>query len=333
VTQSPNNADSFAGSRVLVTGGQGFIGSNLVLRLAAAQADVTVLDCLAPGSGGNAFNLCAAGARISIHNADLRDADSLRKLLPGHHYVFHLGAQISHAESMRDPLADLDVNARGTLSVLEACRDVNPRGTIIFTSTRQVYGAPQYLPVDERHPLAPPDINGVNKLAAEWYVRLYHHVHGIRGSILRLTNTYGPRMRVCDARQTFVGIWIRLLIEGRPIEIFGDGSQKRDLNHVDDVVDALLLAAGEAALGRVFNLGDAKPVTLRDLAECMIAIKPGSTYRLVDFPSDRKLIDIGDYSGDYAAFSQATGWKPRVNLEDGMRNTVEFFSQHRSRYW
>jgi UDP-glucose 4-epimerase len=323
----------FAGSRVLVTGGQGFIGSNLVLRLAAAKAEVTTLDCLASGSGGNAFNLPAGQGKVAISNVDLRDVDRLRALLPGHDYIFHLAAQISHAESMRDPLTDLDVNARATLGLLEACRDVNPRGRIVFTSTRQVYGTPQYLPVDELHPLAPPDVNAINKLAAEYFVRLYHRIHGTRANILRLTNTYGPRMRVRDARQTFVGFWIRLLLEGRQIEVFGDGSQKRDFNHVDDVVEALLLAASDGALGGVYNLGDKQPVTLRKLAECVVALRPGATYRCIEFPADRKAIDIGDYWGDYSAFSRATGWQPSVPLADGIRATADFFARHRSEYW
>src|SRR5574340_1202627 len=260
-------AYNFAGARVLITGGLGFIGSTLGRRLADLGADVLLVDSLIPEYGGNLFNIAGYEGKLKVNIADVRDEHSMNYLVQGRDYLFNLAGQNSHLDSMRDPYTALEINCRAQLSILEACRKQNPRVKVVYTSTRQIYGKPDYLPVDERHLLHPTDVNGINKMAGEWYHILYNNVYGIRAVSLRLTNTYGPRMRVKDARQTFLGIWLRRLIDGEAIEIWGDGTQIRDFNYVDDVVDAILLAASaEEANGQIYNLGSDETINLRDLA-------------------------------------------------------------------
>src|SRR5215210_599676 len=292
--------NTFHAARVLITGGLGFIGSMLARRLVELGARVTLVDSLIPIYGGNMRNVAGIEDRVKINIADVRDEYSMDYLVQGQDFLFNLAGQTSHLDSMRDPYTDLEINCRAQLSILEACRKHNPGLKLVYASTRQIYGKPDYLPVDERHPLHPTDVNGINKMAGEWYHIVYNNVYGIKACVLRLTNTYGPRMRVKDARQTFLGIWIKQLIQGEPIKVFGDGLQIRDLNYVDDVVDALLLAATtDGVNGQIFNLGADETINLRDLAELLIEVNGGGHYDLVPFPSELKSIDIGDYYGDY----------------------------------
>lgn len=319
--------------KCLITGGLGFIGSHLARRLVQEGHQVTVIDSLIPQYGGNLVNVADICDKITVNISDVRDPFATRELLKGVDWVFNLAGQTSHADSMTDPYTDLDINAKSQLSLLEAVRDVNPEAIVIFASTRQLYGRPQYLPVDEAHPIRPVDVNGVNKLAGEQFHLLYHDVYGIRSCALRLTNTYGPAMRVKDARQTFLGIWIRQLLTGVPIQVFGDGRQLRDFNFVDDVVDALLLAASnEACHGHVFNLGSPEVVSLADLASQLISLEPGSRWELVPFPPERKRIDIGDYYSDHTLAYKLLGWKPQVGLESGLARTVDYYRNHLMSY-
>lgn len=316
---------SLSGASVVVTGGLGFIGSALVRRLVGLGSEILVIDNSTADTGANPFNLHGVEDRVTVERVDIRDADAMRRLLIGKQYLFNLAAQTSHQGSMQDPMLDLDVNCRAQLGLLEACRAINPDIAIVYASTRQIYGRPEYLPVDERHPVKPVDVNGIDKAAGEAFHLLYHDVYGIRACALRLTNTYGPRMRIRDARQTFVGVWLRALIEGRPFEVWG-GDQRRDFTFVDDVVDAFLLAVTTPeCAGRVFNIGGAETITLRRLAEMLIAVNEGGRYETRVFPADRKLIDIGDYYGDDALFRQATGWNPGIGLEEGLRRSLAFF--------
>ena len=324
----------FQNKQVLITGGLGFIGSNLALRLVEYGAQVTLVDSLIPEYGGNLFNVDTIKEEVQINFSDVRDEHSMKYLVQNKDYLFNLAGQTSHLDSMNDPYTDLEINAKAQLYILEACRWNNPGIKIIFASTRQIYGKPQYLPVDEKHPLFPVDVNGINKMAGEWYHLVYNNVYNVRSTVLRLTNTYGPRMRVKDARQTFLGIWIRRLIEGDPILVFGDGLQLRDYNYVDDVIDALLMsAASDRANGEIFNLGAAGPISLKETAEQLTRVYGRGSYEIVPFPEERKVIDIGDYYGNYDKIMNILGWKPKTSLADGFRKTLDFHERFSKYYW
>lgn len=326
--------ESFRDKNILITGGLGFIGANLAIRLVELGAQVTLVDSLIPEYGGNLFNVEPVRDRVTINIADVRDEFSMDYLVRGRDYLFNLAGQTSHLDSMRDPYNDLDINCRAQLSILEACRKHNPGVKIVFASTRQIYGKPDYLPVDEKHVLHPTDVNGINKMAGEWYHILYNNVYGIRAVSLRLTNTYGPRMRVKDARQTFLGIWIKRVLTGEPIEIWGDGLQLRDFNYVDDVTDAMLLAAeNERANGRIYNLGSDETIDLKTLAAQVVALNGAGAYNIIPFPPERKAIDIGDYYSDYGLIRSELDWMPQVNLEEGLKRTLAFYREHKDLYW
>ena len=330
----PWNPDIFAGSDVLVTGGLGFIGSGLARRLVELGAKVTLVDSLIPEYGGNLFNIHDIRDRVTVDLTDVRDAAAMSSLIKKRQFLFNLAGQTSHLDSMTDPMTDLNINAAAQLHILEACRLHNRDLKIVFASTRQVYGRPKYLPVDEKHPINPIDVNGINKLAGEWYHLLYNDVYQIRACALRLTNTYGPGMRVKDARQTFLGIWIRRLIEGKPIQIFGDGKQRRDFNFVSDVVEALLRgAASRESDGQVFNLGHREQISLQELASLLVEINGSGNYELVPFPDDRKAIDIGDYYADFRKIEKALGWSAHVMLENGLKQTLAFYRANQGHYW
>jgi len=330
----PWDPNIFAGSDVLVTGGLGFIGSALARRLVELGAKVTLVDSLIPEYGGNLFNIHDIRDRVAVDLTDVRDAAAMSSLIKKRQFLFNLAGQTSHLDSMTDPMTDLNINAAAQLHILEACRLHNRDLKIVFASTRQVYGRPEYLPVDEKHPIRPIDVNGINKLAGEWYHLLYNDVYQIRGCALRLTNTYGPGMRVKDARQTFLGIWVRRLIEGKPIQIFGDGKQRRDFNFVSDVVEALLRsAASREADGQVFNLGHREHISLQELASLLVEVNGNGNYELAPFPDDRKAIDIGDYYADFRKIEKALGWSPHVTLENGLKQTLEFYRANQGHYW
>lgn len=325
--------DQFNEKNILITGGLGFIGSTLASRLADLGAHVTVLDSLIPEYGGNLFNIYGIEDKVRVNFSDIRDPYTMRYLVQGQDYLFNLAGQTSHMDSMQDPLTDLDINCRAQVSLLEACRTNNPDIKVIFASTRQIYGKPDYLPVDEEHPLRPVDVNGINKVAGEWYHLLYNNVYGIRTSVLRLTNTYGPRMRVKDTRQTFLGIWIRLLLEQKPFEVW-DGNQLRDFTYVDDAVEAFLLAAAsDAADGKVFNLGGECRISLKDLADLLVDVNGEGDYTLMTYPAERKRIDIGDYYADFERIRKDLGWEPKVSLRKGLAITLDYYRRNHSYYW
>ncbi|HZY41667.1 MAG TPA: NAD-dependent epimerase/dehydratase family protein [Anaerolineae bacterium] len=332
--RAPEFDREFAGRRILITGGLGFIGSTLARRLADAGAHLILVDSLIPAYGGNLFNLDGYADRVTVNIADVRDEYSMDYLVRGRDLLFNLAGQTSHLDSMRDPYTDLDINVRSQLSILEACRKNNPGIKIVYASTRQFYGKPDYLPVDERHLLHPTDVNGINKMAGEWYHIVYNSAYGVPTTSLRLTNTYGPRMRIKDARQTFLGVWLKQVLTGEPILVYGDGRQMRDFNYVDDVVDALLMAALDPrANGQIYNLGSAEPpIGLLDLARLLVDINAGGEYRLIPFPPERKAIDIGDYYADYGKIQRELNWSPRVPLADGLRRSLEYYCAHLQQY-
>ncbi|MEW6400640.1 MAG: NAD-dependent epimerase/dehydratase family protein [Chloroflexota bacterium] len=323
---------SLMGRNILITGGLGFIGSTLARRLVEIGTRVTLIDSLIPEYGGNLFNISGIEDKVRVNISDVRDVHSMRYLVQDHDILFNLAGQTSHMDSMQDPFADLEINARAQLAILETCRKYNPEIKIVFASTRQIYGKPDILPVNEKHLLRPVDVNGINKMAGEWYHILYNNVYGLRACALRLTNTYGPRMRVKDARQTFLGIWVRLLVEGRPFEVWG-GEQLRDFTYVDDAVDALMrAAASDKANGKVYNLGGDRAITLRDLADLLVVANRGGQYTICQFPVDRKNIDIGDYYADDRLIRQELGWQLQVSLSDGLARTMQFYRQNLEHY-
>ena len=327
------NSEFFRAKKCLITGGLGFIGSNLARALLECGAQITLVDSLIPEYGGNLFNVDGIENRVRINISDVRDRFSMRALIKDQDVLFNLAGQTSHLDSMHNPYADLEINCHAQISILEACRHHNPDLKIVFASTRQLYGKPDYLPVDEHHPTRPVDINGINKMAGEWYHILYNNVYGIRACALRLTNTYGPRMRIIDARQTFLGIWVQHAIAGRSFEVWG-GDQLRDFTYVDDCVAALLLAAqSPAADGQIFNLGGQSPLTLRVMAELLIEENGGrGDFVVKEFPAERKKIDIGNYYCDWSLIKETLGWQPLVDEREGLRRTLEFYRAHKARY-
>jgi UDP-glucose 4-epimerase len=325
----------YKGCSVLITGGLGFIGSNLARRLVQiGDVEVSIVDALVPGQGGNLYNIHDIRDRIQLHTADIGADWVINHLVGGTDYIFNLAGNVSHLDSMIDPHLDLEQNCAVQLKLLDACRNFNPHVKIVFTSTRQVYGRPIQLPVDEEHRIAPLDINGIHKRAAEMYHLLYHNVYGTRVVCLRLTNTYGPRQLMRHNRQGFIAWFVRQAMDGGVIELFGEGKQKRDLVYVDDVVEALLLAgASEAAEGEVFNLGGQEPVSLAELAAELIRLTGRGSIQRMPFPPERRLIDIGNFYSNYKKIESAIGWRPRTSLRDGLTATIAFYQQHREHYW
>ena len=329
---TPRLASAFRDANVLLTGGLGFIGSELAARLVGLGARVVIVDSLIPEYGGNLFNVRDIRDRVTVNISDVRDPHSMKYLVQGQDFLFNLAGQTSHMDSMANPLNDLEINCSAQLSILEACRKYNEGLKIVFAGTRQIYGKPDYLPVDEKHPVRPVDVNGIHKLAGEWYHVLYNNVYGIRACALRLTNTYGPRMRVRDARQTFLGLWVRLILEGKPFEVWG-GDQLRDFCYVSDAVEAMLLAASdEKANGRVFNLGGQRVLSLKDMADLLLEVNGGGEYTVKPFPADRRRIDIGDYYADFSQIRSLLGWEPGVPEREGLARTLEFYREHLKHY-
>jgi UDP-glucose 4-epimerase len=317
----------YRGSKVLITGGLGFIGSNLARRLADLGADVLVVDSLLPNTGANRVNLKDFEGKLRIQIADVGKSAEIAPLLQGRDVVFNLAGKVSHVDSMKDPLSDLDANVHAQVVLLEGCRRYVPEARIVYASTRQIYGRPISCPVDESHPVRPIDVNGINKAAGEAYHTLYHRIHGLQTVSLRLTNTFGPRMRVMDARQTFLGIWLRRVVEGGIFEVWG-GHQKRDLTYVEDAVDAFLAAgACSTAPGCIFNIGGCPPVSLSELAESLVTIAGTGHFETREFPPDRRRIDIGDYFTDDRLFRTITGWIPKTTLQQGLAHSVGYYRQ------
>jgi len=311
----------YKGRRVLITGGLGFIGSNLARELVALDADVLLVDALIPEYGGNLFNIADIRDRVTLNISDIRNESITNRLVADREVIFNLAGQVSHIDSMRDPYTDLDINCRAQLSLLEACRTFNAGVRVVYAGTRQVYGKPDHLPVDEHHLVRPVDVNGINKAAGENYHLLYSQVFGVRASSLRLTNVYGPRQLVKHNRQGFIGWFMRLAIEDREIPVFGDGSQLRDFVYVDDACD-----------GDVFNVGGERPIAHADLVKMLVAAAGGGRVTLVDWPAEKKRIDIGSFYSDWSKFAAATGWRPTVDLREGLERTVAFYREHLSQY-
>jgi UDP-glucose 4-epimerase len=325
--------DFYRGRRVMITGGLGFIGSNLAARLVELGADVLLVDSLIPDSGGNFANIQPIKDRLRVNVADIRQASTMNYLVRGQDVIFNLAGQVSHIDSMRDPFTDLEVNCRAQLTLLEACRHHNPGTKVVFAGTRQVYGRPDALPVTEQHLVRPTDVNGINKVAGEYYHLVYNNVFGVRACSLRLTNVYGPRQLIRHNRQGFIGWFVRLALDGGEIQIFGDGSQIRDFVYVDDVADAFLRAgATDAVNGEVYNVGGNEHWSHADLVKLLVSLSDGATFRFVEWPAEKKAIDIGSFYADSTKFHAATGWTPAVRLREGLERTMAFYRAHYADY-
>jgi len=326
-------SEFYRGRRVMVTGGLGFIGSNLARSLADLGADVLVVDSLIPDYGGNAFNIAGYEERLRVNVADVRQQSTMNFLVRDREVIFSLAGQVSHIDSMRDPYTDLEINCRSQLTILEACRHNNPEAKVVYAGTRQIYGKPDYLPVDERHLVRPTDVNGINKAAGEYYHLVYNNVFGVRACSLRLTNVFGPRQLIRHNRQGFIGWFIRLALEDQEIQIFGDGTQVRDFVYVDDATDAFLAAGAlDACNGEAFNVGGDEPISHRDLVTLLIDVAGTGRMRFVEWPPDKKAIDIGSFYSDSTRFRTTAGWRPRVPLAEGLSRTVAYYREHFARY-
>ena len=325
--------DFYRGRRVMITGGLGFIGSNIARRLVELGADVLLMDSLIPGSGANFFNIHGFADKLRVNIADVRQESTMNHLVRDREVIFNLAGQVSHIDSMKDPYTDLEINCRSQLSILEACRKFNPAVKVVFAGTRQVYGKPDSLPVTEAHLVRPVDVNGINKAAGENYHLLYNNVFNVRACSLRLTNVYGPRQLIRHNRQGFIGWFIRLALQGREIEIFGDGSQIRDFVYVEDAADAFLRAgASDSCNGQVFNVGGSEPMAHKDLAALLIDVAGAGSVRHVPWPAEKKAIDIGSFYADSSRFRTAVGWEPRVPLRTGFAKTLEYYRAYASEY-
>ena len=325
----------YHGKKVLVTGGLGCLGSSLTLELAQAGAEVTVIDSCHPMFGANDHNLDGVRDRVDVNVCDIRDEDAMNHLVKGKDILFHIGMQTSHVDSMTDPFWDIDINCRGNMVVYEAVRHHNPGCYVIYAGTRGQYGVLETTPVDEKQRMQPTDVYGVNKVAAEGYGFVYNRAYQMPFCSLRVNNCYGPRHQMRHAKYGILNWFIRLAMDGETIKLYGDGSQKRDYNYVDDAIEAFLLAGAnqDKCNGEAFNLGSGRARTLREATEMIIEAAGTGSLELVEWPADRKAIETGDYFADFSKFTAATGWEPKVEMEDGLAQTVEFYKAHKSFYW
>jgi UDP-glucose 4-epimerase len=318
---------------VMITGGLGFIGSNLAHQLVSLGARVLIVDSLIPAYGGNLFNIHGIEDSLRVNIADIRQQSTMNYLVRGHDVIFNLAGQVSHIDSMEEPYTDLEINCRSQLTLLEACRHNNPDVKVVFAGTRQIYGRPESLPVTESHLVRPTDINGINKAAGEYYHLVYNNVFGVRATSLRLTNVYGPRQLIKHSRQGFIGWFIRLVLEDKEIHIYGDGTQLRDFVYVDDAVDAFLRAgANDVTNGEVFNVGGLEPIQHRDLVELMIRIASRGRFRCTPWPPEKQAIDIGDFYSDSSKIASTLGWHATTTLADGLQRTFEYYRAHFDQY-
>lgn len=325
---------SWSGQRVLVTGGLGFLGSNLAIRLVAAGADVTLVDAMLPEYGGNFHNLEPIRDRVRIQLTDVRDEHVMALLLEGVDTVFHLAAQVSHVKSLSDPYADIDINIKGTVAVMEAVRKTCPKAVVVRSGTRGEYGPSAKLPVSEDAPTQPRGMYEISLLANEKIMLMYHQAHGVPTVHLRLTNTYGPRAQMKSPHYGVANWLVRRALDDGRVTLMGDGLQKRDFLYVDDAVEAMLRAATvPACRGEVINIGDDHPSTFRELADCICRAVPGARIEHIDWTPERKALEPGDFYSDITKAGRLLAWRPQVALADGIARTVEFYREHRAHYW
>ena len=331
--KNKNTLSFYRGANILVTGGLGFIGSALVRKLVNFGANVVIVDSLRPEQGGNLFNIHGIENKVKVNISDIRDRESMNQLVRNQDMMFNLAGTLSHIDSMQDPFTDLEINSLGQLTILEACRENNPKIKIIYAGTRNQFGRAKYLPVDEEHPQIPTDVNGINRISGEQYHLLYNHVYGIKTCSLRVSNTYGPRHQMKHPRQGVLNWFLRQIMDGEKIELHGTGEQIRDTNFVDDIVDAFILAgASRKAWGKAYNLGGF-PVSLKKFVETAIEVYGKGSFKIVPQPEERKKIEIGDFVADYSKIKRELGWEPKISLKTGIRNTFKYYERYKKYYW
>jgi UDP-glucose 4-epimerase len=325
---------ALAGARCLITGGMGFIGSNLAIALVNRGAHVTIADAMIPGYGGNLFNIAPIRERVTVNFCDVRDVNVMNYLVQGQDFVFHLAGQVDHILSLSDPFPDIDMNIKGTAIVMEACKHHNPQARVIYSGTRGQYGAAVSLPVDETAPTNPKGIYEISRLTAEKIVQVYHDIHGVRSTMLRLTNVYGPRAQMHHPRYGVVNWFVRLALDDDEIKVFGDGRILRDFLYSDDAVEALLMCAvSEAAYGEILNVGVDEPTDFVTLAGTLIEVAGTGRWAFAPFSAERKAQEPGDFYSDITKIERLVGWRPRTSLRDGLAATVAFYRAHRGEYW
>lgn len=324
---------NFEHKKVLITGGLGFIGSNLAIRLVRLGAIVEIYDALIPNMGGNMFNIEPIKKQARLTLGDLRDEEKIAKAVKTKDYIFNLAGTLSHIDSMENPFLDLDINCRSQLQLLEACRKYNRKVKIVYAGTRNQYGKAKYLPVDEDHPLEPTDINGVNAIAGENYHLMYSKVYGIRVVSLRMTNTFGPRHQMQHSRQGVLNWFVRLLMDKKTVGLMGSGKQIRDVNYIDDVVDAFVLAGiSKTADGKVYNLGGS-PLSLAEFVEKVIKALGFGKWKSMKFPNSRKMIEVGDYIADISKIKKELLWEPKISVEEGIKRTIDYYKKSKKYYF
>jgi UDP-glucose 4-epimerase len=326
--------DMLKGKRALITGGMGFIGSNLAIALVERGVQVTIVDAMLPGYGGNLFNIEPIRNRVTVNFCDIRDVNVMNYLVKDQDFIFHLAGQVDHILSLTDPFPDIDINIKGTAVLMEACKHHNPAARVIYTGTRGQYGPAVSLPVSETAPTHPKGIYEISRLTAEKIIQVYHYVHGISGALLRLTNIYGPRAQMMHSRYGVVNWFVRLAIDDETIKVFGDGQIKRDFVYVDDCVQAMLMAAACAeASGEVMNVGIDHPTNFVELAEMVTSVAGSGRWEFAPFSPERKAQEPGDFYSDISRIRRILGWEPTTSLHVGLSQTVDYYRKYKSNYW
>jgi UDP-glucose 4-epimerase len=324
----------FANKNVLITGGLGFIGSNLAVRLANLGAKVTVLDAMIPDYGGNEFNIYPVRDQVKVNYCDIRDESAVNYLVRNQDFIFHLAGQVCHIMSLSNPFPDIEMNITGTAIVMEACRKYNKDAIVVYTGTRGQYGESVSLPVNEEAATNPKGIYEISNLTAEKIIKVYNDVHGIRSVLLRLTNIYGPRSQMLHSRFGVCNWFVRLAVDDQTIQVYGDGSILRDFVYVDDCVDAILrTSVTPECYGEIFNVGSDIPVSFRELVSTIIDVSKSGRWEFAEFSAERKALEPGDFYSDITKINKYVGWRPQTSLADGLKQTVDYYRKHKEQYW
>lgn len=328
------NFDSFKGKNVLITGGLGFIGSSLAVRLDSLGANVLIVDSMSPEYGGNMFNIKGVSSKCTVNICDIREQDTMNSLVKNQDYIFLSAAQVSHVKSLKDPFPDIDINIKGTAVIMEAVRLYNPEAIVVKLGSRGQYGAIEQLPVSEDMKSEPKGIYEISLLAAEHIVLSYYRNHGIKSILLRLTNIYGPRAQMKTNSYCVANWFVRLAIDNETIPVFGDGMIKRDFIYIDDCIDAVLMSClSEESIGEVMNVGNNQPATFLEFVKILVEKIGRGKWEYAEFSNERKAQEPGDFYSDISKIKRLAGWAPKTSLYEGVLKTVEYYDKFKDRYW